>query len=125
MKVGFIGLGNMGNPMAANVLKAGHSLTVYDLRREAGRNLEEAGAKWAASPKDVAAQSEVVLSSLPGPLEVEAVVLGEDGVFAGLGRGAAYIDMSTNSPTTTRLDLAQEAERCQAQGLQFFLKFGQ
>ena len=79
MRVGFIGLGNMGNPMAANVLKAGHSLTVYDLRREIGRNLEEAGAKWAASPKDVAAQSEVVLSSLPGPPEVEAVVLGEDG----------------------------------------------
>ncbi len=102
MRVGFIGLGNMGNPMAANVLKAGHSLTVYDLRREIGRNLEEAGAKWAASPKDVAAQSEVVLSSLPGPPEVEAVVLGEDGVFAGLGKGAAYIDMSTNSPTTTR-----------------------
>ena len=102
MKVGFIGLGNMGNPMAANVLKAGHSMTVYDLRREIGRNLEEAGAKWAVSPKDVAAQSEVVLSSLPGPPEVEAVVLGENGVFAGLGKGAAYIDMSTNSPTTTR-----------------------
>ena len=102
MRVGFIGLGNMGNPIAANVLKAGHNLTVYDLRREIGRNLEEAGAKWAASPKDVAAQSEVVLSSLPGPPEVEAVVLGEDGVFAGLGKGAAYIDISTNSPTTTR-----------------------
>jgi 3-hydroxyisobutyrate dehydrogenase-like beta-hydroxyacid dehydrogenase len=102
MKVGFIGLGNMGNPMAMNVLKAGHSLTVYDLRRETGRNLEEAGAQWAASPQDVAAQSEVVLSSLPGPPEVEAAVLGEQGIFAGLRQGAAYIDMSTNSPTTMR-----------------------
>lgn len=102
MKVGFIGLGNMGNPMAANVLKAGHNLTVYDLRREVGRNLEDAGAQWAASPKDVAAQAEVVLSSLPGPPEVEAVVLGENGVFAGLTTGATYIDMSTNSPTTMR-----------------------
>lgn len=102
MKVGFIGLGNMGNPMAANVLKARHDLTVYDVRRERGRNLEEAGAKWAMSPKDVAAQSEVVLSALPGPREVEAVVLGEEGVFAGLNRGSAYIDTSTNAPTTMR-----------------------
>jgi 3-hydroxyisobutyrate dehydrogenase len=102
MKVGFIGLGNMGNPMAANILKARHDLTVYDVRREMGRHLEEAGAKWAVSPKDVAAQSEVVLSSLPGPREVEAVVLGEEGVFAGLNRGSAYIDTSTNAPTTMR-----------------------
>jgi len=102
MKVGFIGLGNMGNPMAMNVLKAGHNLTVYDLRRDVGHNLEETGAKWAKSPKEVAAQSEVVLSSLPGPPEVEAAVLGEDGVFAGLEKGATYIDMSTNSPTTMR-----------------------
>ena len=102
MKVGFIGLGNMGNPMAANVLKARHDLTVYDVRRERGRNLEEAGAKWAVSPKDVAAQSEVVLSALPGPREVEAVVLGEEGVFAGLNKGSAYIDTSTNAPTTMR-----------------------
>ena len=102
MKVGFIGLGNMGNPMAANILKARHDLTIYDVRREMGRNLEDAGAKWAVSPKDVAAQSEVVLSSLPGPREVEAVVLGEEGVFAGLNRGSAYIDTSTNAPTTMR-----------------------
>ena len=100
MKVGFIGLGNMGNPMAANILKAGHELIVYDVRREMGRNLEDAGAKWAVSPQDVAAQSKVVLSSLPGPGEVEAVVLGEEGVFAGLSSGSAYIDTSTNAPAT-------------------------
>ena len=102
MKVGFIGLGNMGNPMAANILEASHDLTVYDVRRDLGLNLEAAGAKWAVSPKDVAAQSEVVLSSLPGPREVEEVVLGEEGVFAGLNRGSTYIDTSTNAPATMR-----------------------
>ena len=102
MNVGFIGLGNMGHPMAANILKAGYNLTVYDIRREMGQNLEAAGATWALSPKDVAAQSEVVLSSLPGPQEVEVVVLDDEGVFAGLNSECAYIDLSTNSPTTMR-----------------------
>ena len=100
MNVGFIGLGNMGNPMAANILKAQYNLTIYDLRREMGQPLEAAGATWATSPKSAAAQSDVVLTSLPGPKEVEAVVLGEDGIFAGLNSGGAYIDLSTNSPTT-------------------------
>ena len=100
MNVGFIGLGNMGNPMAANILKAQYNLTVHDLRREMGQPLEDAGAKWGTSPKNVAAQSDVVLTSLPGPKEVEAVVLGEDGIFAGLNSGGTYIDLSTNSPTT-------------------------
>lgn len=102
MKVGFIGLGNMGTPMAANVRRAGHDLTVYDLRREVAVPLEGLGAVWADSPQAVAAQSEVVLSSLPGPPEVEAVVTADDGVFAGLPQGAAYIDMSTNSPAAIR-----------------------
>ena len=102
MKVGFIGLGNMGNAMAHNVLKAGHKLTIYDIDRDKGRNLEKVGANWAISPRDVATQSEVVLSSLPGPKEVETVVLGETGVFAGLAKGAAYIDTTTNSPDTMR-----------------------
>ena len=100
MKVGFIGLGNMGNPMAANLLKAQYNLTVYDIRREMGQPLEATGARWGSSPKNVAAQSDVVLTSLPGPKEVEAVVLGENGIFAGLNSGCAYIDLSTNSPTT-------------------------
>lgn len=102
MRVGFIGLGNMGHPMAANVLKSGHDLVVYDVRQETIRSLEDAGAEWGASPMDVAARSEVVLSSLPGPREVESVVLGDEGVFAGLSRGSAYIDTSTNSPSTMR-----------------------
>ena len=100
MNVGFIGLGNMGHPMAANLLKARYDLTVHDLRREMGQPLEDAGATWGTSPKNVAARSDVVLTSLPGPKEVEAVVLGENGIFAGLNSGSAYIDLSTNSPTT-------------------------
>ena len=114
MKVGFIGLGNMGNPMAANVRRAGHDLLVYDLRREAAGPLEALGAAWTDSPRAVAAASEVVLSSLPGPPEVEAVVLGDDGVFAGLAEGAAYFDMSTNSPAVVR----RLAETGNARGFQ-------
>ena len=102
MRVGFIGLGNMGNPMAWNLLKAGYDLTIHDVRREAGQNLEDAGAQWGSNPKAVAAQSEVVVTSLPGPREVESVILDEDGVFAGLRGGLGYIDMSTNSPATVR-----------------------
>ncbi len=102
MQVGFIGLGHMGNPMAANMLKAGHTLTVHDIDRDKTQNLEAAGAHWAATPQEVAAQSEVVLTSLPGPREVEAVVLGDDGIFAGLAEDATYIDTSTNAPSTMR-----------------------
>ena len=102
MRVGFIGLGNMGNPMAWNLLKAGYELTIHDVRREAGQNLEDAGAQWVGNPKAVAAESEIVLTSLPGPREVESVVLGDEGVFAGLSGGLGYIDMSTNSPATVR-----------------------
>ena len=102
MKIGFIGLGNMGKPMAENILKAKHELTVCDVCRDRGQDLLEAGARWAESPQEVAAQSEVVFSSLPGPREVEAVVLGDGGVFAGLNSGSAYIDTSTNKPATMR-----------------------
>lgn len=102
MKVGFIGLGNMGNAMANNILKAGHELIVYDIDRDKGRNLENDGAIWAISPRDVATQSEVVISSLPGPREVETVVLGEAGVFEGLANDGAYIDTTTNSPVVMR-----------------------
>jgi len=77
MRLGFIGMGNMGNPMASNLIKAGHQLTVHDLRREAAANLLESGATWADSPRAATEGSEVVFTSLPGPREVEAVTLGE------------------------------------------------
>ena len=102
MNVGFIGLGNIGKPMALNVVGAGHRTTVHDIRREAATDLLEAGAVWAATPADVARGSDVVMGSLPGPLEVEAVVAGEHGVLDGAGEGLVYIDLATNSPSTVR-----------------------
>ncbi len=102
MKVGFIGCGNMGNPMASNLIKGGHQLTVHDLRREAATNLLELGATWADTPKDTVGGNEVVFTSLPVPRDVEAVVLGEQGVFEGSSTTTIYMDLSTNSPTTIR-----------------------
>ena len=102
MRVGFVGLGAMGHPMAANLQKAGYELTIHDIRREQGRNLEDAGAAWATNPAETAERSDVVLLSLPGPVQVESVVLGENGVFSGLAAGGACIDTSTNSPAVMR-----------------------
>ena len=102
MNVGFIGCGNMGNPMASNLINAGHQLTVHDLRREAATNLLEMGAVWADNPKNVVLGNEVVFTSLPVPRDVEAVVMGENGILEGSGPNTIYMDLSTNSPTTIR-----------------------
>lgn len=102
MKIGFIGVGNMGNPMATNLIKAGHQLTVHDIRQEAATNLLEMGANWADSPKATVPGNEVVFTSLPMPRHVEAVVLGENGILEGAKRGSIYVDLSTNSPTVIR-----------------------
>jgi len=98
MQIGFIGLGNMGNPMAASLIKAGFDLTVHDLRRSAADNLLALGAKWADTPQAVAQASDTIISSLPGPVQVEAAMLGADGVLAGIRPGSTWIDLSTNSP---------------------------
>src|SRR5713101_7970343 len=102
MRIGFIGLGNMGGPMAGHILAAGHTLTVYDARREVATPHLARGARWADSPMAVAAASEIVFTSLPGPKEVEAVALGEGGILQGAAPGTVYIDLSTNSPTLIR-----------------------
>ena len=102
MRIGFIGTGNMGKPMASNLIRAGHQLTVHDLRREAAIDLLESGATWADSPEDAAQGNEFVFTSLPGPADVEAVTLGERGVLAGMAAGTVYADLSTNSPTVIR-----------------------
>ncbi len=102
MNIGFIGLGNMGGGMAANVLRAGHALTVHDLRRDAATPLLESGAAWADTPAELAVASDIVLTSLPGPREVEAIALGEGGILEGIGEGGVYIDLSTSSPTLIR-----------------------
>src|SRR5580704_14366411 len=111
MKIGFIGLGMMGSGMAANLQKAGHDLVVHDLRRAAAEPYLAAGAVWADSPRAVAEASEVVFTSLPGPPEVEAVALGDNGLLSGMSRGKAYFDLSTNSPTMVRKINAAFAER--------------
>jgi len=102
MRIGFIGLGNMGGPMALNLMKAGHSLVVHDVRRQAAAPHLERGAKWAESPRAAARGSELILTSLPGPPEVEAVALGADGIIHGAVPGSVYADLSTNSPTVMR-----------------------
>jgi 3-hydroxyisobutyrate dehydrogenase-like beta-hydroxyacid dehydrogenase len=102
MKVGFIGLGTMGSGMAMNVLKGGHELVVHDINREAVGLHLEAGAAWADTPQQVMERSEVVFTSLPGPPEVQAVALGENGLVHGVRPGKVYFDLSTNSPTLLR-----------------------
>jgi len=102
MKIGFIGLGNMGNPMATNLVNAGHELVVHDLRREAATNLLEMGATWADTPKEAVPGRDVVFTSLPVPRDVEAVVLGENGILEGASSETVYMDLSTNSPTAIR-----------------------
>jgi 3-hydroxyisobutyrate dehydrogenase len=102
MKIGFIGLGTMGRHMASNLMKAGHQLVVNDVRREAAAPHLQGGASWADTPRAVAEATEVVFTSLPGPVEVEAVALGEQGLLAGLADGKVYFDLSTNSPALVR-----------------------
>ncbi len=102
MKVGFIGLGMMGHHMVANLQKAGHELVVYDIRREAADEALGRGARWAETPADAARQSAIVMTSLPGPKEVELVALGDNGVLAGASAGTIYVDLSTSSPTLIR-----------------------
>jgi 3-hydroxyisobutyrate dehydrogenase-like beta-hydroxyacid dehydrogenase len=102
MKIGFIGLGMMGSGMAANLQRAGHDLVVHDLRRAAAEPYLAKGAEWADTPRAVAEMADIVFTSLPGPPEVEEVALGENGLLAGMSRGKAYFDLSTNSPTMVR-----------------------
>ena len=96
--VGLIGLGLMGHPMAANLLKAGHELTVWNRTASRGDDLVAQGAKRAATPREVAAASEVIITIVSDPPALESVLWGESGVFAGLRRGSVMIESSTVSP---------------------------
>jgi 3-hydroxyisobutyrate dehydrogenase-like beta-hydroxyacid dehydrogenase len=102
MNVGFIGLGTMGGPMARNILKKGHALVVYDVVRSSVDALVGAGARAAATPRDVAAQSDIIITMLPDSPDVERVATAPDGILAGIRPGSVYIDMSTIDPGTTR-----------------------
>ena len=111
MDIGFIGLGTMGASMAFNAIRGGHNLVVHDIRRESATPHLEMGAEWADTPREVAERSDVVLTSLPGPVEVEAVALGDDGLAEGLSEGKVYLDLSTSSPDLIRRVHAELAPR--------------
>jgi 2-hydroxy-3-oxopropionate reductase len=102
MKVGFIGLGIMGKPMSRNLLKAGFQLVVYNRSRAAADELVAAGAMAAASPKEVAEQSDVIITMLPNSPEVREIVLGKGGVIEGARKGSVVIDMSSIAPLVSR-----------------------
>ena len=98
MKIGFIGLGGIGKPMAINIAKAGFDLTVTDLREQPLKELMQCGARTAGSPREVAEGADIVLASLPSNSVSEQVALGSDGVLAGAKSGDIYIELSTISP---------------------------
>ncbi len=108
-KIGFIGLGIMGKPMSKNLIKAGHELTVYDVVEAPVRELQSLGAKTARSSKEVAANTDLIISMLPDSPDVEKAAFGPGGIFEGIRSGSTYIDMSTISPVTTK-KLAEEAK---------------
>ena len=109
MKVGFIGLGTMGSSMALNArTKGGYEMVVHDLRRDAAGPHLEHGAAWANSAREVAEAADVVLTSLPGPKEVQEV---SEALIAGMRKGTAWFDLSTNSPTVVRTIAARFAEK--------------
>lgn len=107
--IAFLGLGVMGKPMAANLIKAGYSLWVYDIRKEAVETLVKIGAREGSSPKEVAAKSELIITMLPDSPQVEEVILGTNGVLSGAKSGSLIIDMSSIAPKTA-IKIAAEAE---------------
>lgn len=110
MRIGFIGLGIMGKPMAMNLIKAGYSLTVYDIRPEPVEQLVVAGAKAGTNAADVATQSDVVITMLPNGPDVQQAVLGEHGVIEGARPGLILVDMSSIAPLVSK-QIASELEK--------------
>ena len=115
MKVGFVGLGIMGKPMTKNLLKAGHSLTAFDLVAAAMDEVAAAGATKAASAKEAAAAADIVITMLPDGPEVEAAVLGPNGVLEGARPGTIIADMSSISPLVAQ----KVGAACEAKGVEF------
>lgn len=110
MKVGFIGLGIMGRPMAKNLVKAGHDVVVFDFNKEAVEDLVSCGATSAANGKEVASQVEVVITMVPNSPHVRSAVLGKDGVAEGAKPGLVLIDMSSIDPTESKAIGAEAAK---------------
>jgi 3-hydroxyisobutyrate dehydrogenase len=101
-KIGFIGLGIMGRPMCLNLLKAGYHLSVYNRTKLKAEEIIKSGANWCNSPKDVAAQSDIIITIVTDTPDVEEVILGDNGVIHGVKSGSVVVDMSTISPSVTR-----------------------
>lgn len=101
-RIGFIGLGIMGKPMCRNLLKAGHQLVVFDVEQAAMDELKQPGVEPGSSPRDVAAQSDIIITMLPNSAIVKAVILGRDGVIEGAQQGSIVIDMSSVSPRASQ-----------------------
>ena len=95
MKIGFIGLGNVGSKIAKNLINNGFKLTVLDLDKTLSSSFEDIGAQWASSPKDLAVNSEMIITCLPSPKACSDVMEGEDGVIKGLSKGKIWAEMST------------------------------
>jgi 3-hydroxyisobutyrate dehydrogenase len=102
MRLGFVGLGNLGKHLAGSLVRAGFPLTIHDREEAAAQPLVDAGAMWASSPSAVAAASDSVFTCLPSPQAVADVVTGEAGLLTGLRAGSTWIDSSTNDPHELR-----------------------
>ena len=102
MKIGFIGLGIMGKPMAKNLLKAGYSIVAYDIVPEAVKELVQAGAEQGESSADVASKSDIIITMLPNSPHVKEVVLGKNGVLEGAKSGTILVDMSSIAPLASK-----------------------
>jgi 2-hydroxy-3-oxopropionate reductase len=113
--VGFVGLGIMGRPMARNLIKAGYSLTVYDIVETSTEALASKGARVGPSAKDVAQKCPVVITMVPDSADSEAAILGPDGVLEGASAGSTVIDMSSIAPGTSQ----KIAAACEATGVDF------
>ena len=114
-KIGFVGLGIMGKPMAKNLLKASHSLVVYDIVPDGMDEVVAAGAERGSSPKDVASRSDLVITMVPDGPEVEQAVLGSNGVLEGAKKGTIVVDMSSISPMVSQ----RVGAACEAKGVEF------
>ena len=115
MRVGFIGLGIMGKPMARNLIKAGHNLVVHDVAPQAFADMAASGAAQGASAREVAARSEVTITMVPDGPEVEAAILGPSGALEGAAPGSVLVDMSLISPLVAQ----KVGAACEARGVGF------
>lgn len=106
--IGFIGLGIMGQNMAANLLEKGEQLVVYNRTKEKAQTLLDKGAIWAESPREVGQQADIVFTMLTDPAAVQAVAYGEDGLFSGMKENSLWVDVSTVKPAFTK-EMAEAA----------------